>query len=225
MPINPSQIDQIRKLFPAGTVVLSAPVADHSAELHDSEIRSIRAAVESRKAEFSTGRMLVALALDQLGFPVCAVPRGEFNEPLWPEGIVGSVSHTSKTCVVAVARGTACAGIGIDIEDRQAKVSDLAQLILREDEFVGAPSADPESLNNTVRRAFSAKESVFKAIFAQVRRFVDFQEVSVSFDTSAQRFSARAPENGQLNRLLATGEGGWFYSDELLTTGFYLAMR
>jgi enterobactin synthetase component D len=162
------------------------------------------------------------MALDQLDFPVRPIPKGASNEPVWPDGIVGSITHNGDTCMVAVARDISCAGIGIDVENRDAEVRDLSRMILRDDELGDAPSEDAGAFSDRVRLAFSAKESVFKAVFPRVKRFIDFNEVSVSFESKGNRYSARAPDDAELNRVVSAGEGGYVYVNHLIATGFYL---
>lgn len=185
-------------------------------------MRCIESAVEKRKAEFSTGRFLAAQALDALDFPRTAITKGENNEPIWPDGIVGSITHSSKFCLVVLARGNTCSGLGIDIENRDAEVRTLSHLILRNDETENAPARNDEAFDDNVRRTFSAKESIFKAVYPQVNRFVDFTEVRLRFDTAQQTFSAQAPENNPLDRLLGSGQGGYIDFEDIITTGFYL---
>ncbi|MCV6604473.1 MAG: hypothetical protein OIF34_04145, partial [Porticoccaceae bacterium] len=52
-------------------------------------------AVPKRQAEFLAGRHCAALALKSLGFENTEVQSGENRIPHWPQGAVGSISHTA----------------------------------------------------------------------------------------------------------------------------------
>lgn len=203
-------------------MLLSAQVGDHLSELPDAEQQCVRNAVEKRRREFSTGRFLASRALIELQVPRTAILKGERNEPIWPPGVVGSITHNDYLCLVVVARISDCAGLGIDVEGRHADVRKLSRLILREDELQHASTALATTPDEHVRLAFSAKESIYKAIYPLVRRFVDFTDVSVELQPAQCRFTATAPQDATLNRLIAAGEGAYVYSDDALITGFCL---
>jgi 4'-phosphopantetheinyl transferase EntD len=75
-------------------------------------------AVDKRRREYTTTRHLARAALSRLGLPPVAIATGGNREPLWPAGIVGSITHCDGYRAVAVARvgsrgGIAGAGGGI----------------------------------------------------------------------------------------------------------------
>jgi len=222
LAIRRSDIEEIRSLFPAGTVVLAAPVRDHMAALHPSEATCVVAAASKRKAEFSTGRALAAHAMRLLQQPGQAILQGDSNEPLWPEGIVGSITHNSRKCLVALAFDHVCSGIGIDVEESGADVGEIAHLIMRADEWRGAHEPASAQDDARVRLTFSVKESIFKAVYARWRHFVEFDEVRLEIDACRNMVCASAPENEPLNRLVIPGRGGYIHFDDLLVTGFYI---
>jgi len=203
-------------------VIQAAPISDHMSELHASEQRCVDSAVEKRKAEFSTGRVLSARALQLLEVRGQPILRGSKNEPLWPSGLVGSISHTSQTCVVVIAYDHICSGIGIDVEARDANISDLAHLILRPGELDKTYDNPGEIYDDAVRLTFSAKESIFKSVFAHVGRFVEFEEVGLEFDSTLQSFIATAPDDKKLHKLVQSGQGKYLMLADLIVTGFYL---
>src|SRR6185369_16867773 len=73
-------------------------------------------AVERRRREFVTGRACARRALAALGVPPAPLLPGPRREPLWPAGVVGSITHCEGYRACAVARDTAIASIGIDAE-------------------------------------------------------------------------------------------------------------
>lgn len=192
------------------------------ADIFPSEQEIVGSAVDKRKAEFSTGRALAARSLQLLGVPRQPILKGSKNEPLWPTGLVGSITHTSEICIVAVARESVCGGVGVDVEKCDANVSELAHLIFSSGEAERYMARTGRHRDDTVRRTFSAKESVFKAVFVHLGRFVDFDEVSIEFDDRLQSFIATATDDGKLDELLISGKGGYVFYDDLIVTNFVL---
>lgn len=143
-----------------------------------------------RQAEHLAGRIAAVHALR--GFGETAVPGiGENRQPIWPNGLYGSISHCGNTAIAIVARTP----VGIDIEavfsPRLAEA--LAHEIANEEErAVLRHSALPFPLALTL--AFSAKESAFKAYSAQTNGqpgFHSAQVVSLDASTLRLRFTAR----------------------------------
>jgi 4'-phosphopantetheinyl transferase EntD len=212
MPVE--ELRGFRALMPAGALLLAAPVQDCLAMIHASERRLVDKAVERRQREFSTGRKLAAAALRELGIAASPVLQGSMHEPLWPDGVVGSITHTGDTCMVAVCADGSLQGLGIDLEARAGEFDDLRRLILRPDENEH-PGMQPLSANDRVRLAFSAKEAIYKAVFARAGRFVDFLEVCIDVDHGDQRFTARAPDDEQLHEIVCRGSGRYRITGDL----------
>jgi 4'-phosphopantetheinyl transferase EntD len=166
---------------PPGTAVAEGPIAD-GAPFDAAEAAAIAPAVERRRREFLTGRALARAALARLGCPPCSIPVGESRAPVWPDGFLGSISHSRSHCVAHVARSRDLLAVGIDIEAEAPLAPGLAALICRPDETGEAPGLDP------VLARFAAKEAFYKAYFPVARRFLDFHDVRV--DLAEGRFVA-----------------------------------
>lgn len=123
-----------------------------------------------RKAEHLAGRIAAAHAL-----PDHAVPGiGPSGEPLWPEGISGSITHSGTQAMAVVVRHPT-ALVGIDCEailaEREAReIQD--GIIDAQEAMCLTRSGYPFALALTL--AFSAKESLFKALFPQVKTYMGF---------------------------------------------------
>jgi len=138
-------------------------------------------AVLKRRCEFLAGRACSKrglLALNHL--PVLELKVGEHNQPLWPEGIVGSISHCVGHAVAVVGRESVdLLGVGIDIE--RVVSADLAQQI--GDHLLSKPEQNIAqtvfNYQQLVTVVFSAKESIYKAIFPVVNRVLDFDSVQL----------------------------------------------
>ncbi len=136
--------------------------------LHPAERAAIAHAVVERQREFAGGRSAAAQAQRKLGLSPKPVLMGQDRAPLWPQGLVGSISHCNGLCLAAVARQEAIAALGIDLERDQPLAADLLPVVLRPEE-AGLPSA----------LVFSAKEALFKALYPIVQSYFDFSAASV----------------------------------------------
>lgn len=162
-----------------------------------------------RKLDFLTGRLAAKLALQALGLAHFTVLKGKYGEPLWPDGMTGSISHTgdktSCTAICCAYRQSSmqnCSAIGVDIE---AKINNVCF-----EHQVCFDRAEPQHyacLNNHAflnhqetmtlleylcgihpnhyiyLMIFSAKESLIKAIYAKYNillSFLAFEYIGVS---------------------------------------------
>jgi 4'-phosphopantetheinyl transferase EntD len=153
-------------------------------------------AVRKRKIEFLAGRHCAREAL-RICAPAYAerqVAVGANREPLWPEGIVGAITHTNKFASVAVARREDARGIGLDVENvvSDTIANDIVLKIATRDEIAALVRETGWNMATVLTLVFSAKESVFKCLFPEVRRYFDFLDAFVfAIDTNRKTFSVR----------------------------------
>ncbi|CAG1018487.1 4'-phosphopantetheinyl transferase [Burkholderiaceae bacterium] len=140
----------------------------------------IRRSVPSRQLAFAAGRLCAEHAMQALQGRAQCVARGEGGEPLWPDGMDGSITHTSAMAAAAVGASMGKYGIGIDSEfiaDDEV-LRDILHVCCTADERQRLFGGVNDRLVATI--VFSAKEALFKAIHRSVRRMVDFDEAEVS---------------------------------------------
>lgn len=169
-------------LFPA-FVAQSSMVFEESALPHEQFPdlllpTSLETAVNKRKNEFLAGRWCSRAALRRCAPELahCPIDIGPHRAPLWPVGIVGAITHTDGFASVAVARTTEARGIGIDAEVviNNVVAMRIAHYIATEDELSAAMSAGGIGPGLALTIVFSAKETLFKALYPHVGRYFDF---------------------------------------------------
>lgn len=69
-----------------------------------------------RRTAFVSGRVCAHRAMKELGLRPATVLRGEAREPIWPAGLVGSITHTTDYVAAAVARTKELSARGLDAE-------------------------------------------------------------------------------------------------------------
>ena len=163
---------------------------DHTALLDPIELSSVHGAVESRRREFSTGRVMARRALERLGRAPVPIRRAPDRSPDWPEGFVGSISHTRGYCAVAVSSGERYGAIGLDIEVESDVRAHLARHLATAEELT-ALQATGVSEALAVAIAFTAKEAFYKSQYPLTGRLLDFLDVSVALDPTRSEFRVR----------------------------------
>lgn len=140
---------------------------------------AVARSVRGRQAGYFHGRACARRAMAQLGVPANEVGMGLRGEPLWPAGLVGSISHTSQLAGAMVQFAHRWRGVGIDLEplDSGALLHESSDVFLSGTESALLTGANRE-LGLVI--AFSAKESFYKAVYPSVQRFFDFDVVEIT---------------------------------------------
>jgi len=181
----------IERLFPPDIVTVVATAEMWDEELHPEEEPLVRNAVKKRRREFAAGRSCARKALQTLGFESYPLLSGSHREPLWPPGIIGSLTHCEGYCAAVVARTDRIAGLGVDAEVSEALDPELIRMVCTPAELEWVRGNRPPQHGDWPKIIFSAKESVYKCLFPFVRRVLDYREVEIEFHPPMGRFSAR----------------------------------
>ena len=175
--------------------LLSSVLPDDPANLAASELYSdppnlaplpeeeplIARSVAKRRNEFITVRHCARLALQELGQRPVPILKGEKGEPRWPDGIVGSLTHTQGFRGAVVARQAAVRSVGIDAEPHDVLPDGVLDAIA-----IAEERAEMTTLPHGMhwdRILFCAKEATYKTWFPLTRRWLGFEDAHVVFDT------------------------------------------
>ena len=181
MTSSPQPAADVAALFARPDVVafeLYGP--GNESELHPDERARIGHAGEKRRREFAAGRMCARAALVELGMasdqPLGSAPD---RAPLWPDGVIGSISHTDDYCIVVLAPADGSdGGIGIDAE-RFGRVGDhLHRTIFTTTERAWLGRLPGPERADTATTLFSGKEAFYKAQHPLTGSWVGFKDVS-----------------------------------------------
>lgn len=192
-------------------------VLDESLFGREAEI--VAGAVEKRRREFGTARACARDALGQLGLPPREILSGSRGEPLWPEGVVGSITHCDGYRGCAVGRRSDFAAIGIDAEVDAALPSGLlGDIALPEERRALAALAREDAAPSWDRLLFSIKESVYKAWFPLAGRWLGFEDAQVTIDRGGRSFAARLLVRGPVlnGREVSGFAGTWLVAEGIV---------
>ncbi|CAG9001143.1 MAG: Enterobactin synthase component D [Candidatus Celerinatantimonas neptuna] len=137
---------------------------------------SLKHAILKRQVEFLTGRNCARTVLQNLGVDFRGtLGIGSSREPLWPEGIIGSITHNAHWALAVAAQHRNLRILGIDLETLidQKTVSDVETLVctpFEQQQLIDAGL----SRQQATTLLFSAKESLFKALYPSVQSYFDF---------------------------------------------------
>lgn len=166
-------------------------------DLFPEEAELVARAVDKRKREFATARWCAHKALADLGHAPAPILRGPKNEPLWPTGVVGALTHCDGYRAAAVAPATTITGLGIDAEPHEQLPAGTLKLIARPEEIpMLSALASQYPATHWDKVLFSAKESVYKVWYPLAHRWLDFQDATLHFDPQTRTFEAELHQPG-----------------------------
>lgn len=180
------------------------------------ELALVDCATPKRRNDFLTGRQCAHAALSALGVRPAPLLRDGAGAPVWPAGVVGSITHSRGYRAAAVAPRAEIAAIGVDAEPNERMSSGVL-------EAVGAPvelSAVKLMRGSDValdRLLLSAKESVFKAMYSMTSTPTLVREsvILLAADGSFTVYAAAERERGELMRNIS---GRWIAAGGMLAT-------
>jgi phosphopantetheinyl transferase (holo-ACP synthase) len=108
------------------------------------------------------------------------IPIGEDGAPIWPEGIVGSISHCDSLTGAIVAKSSVHISLGLDIEEIGSVTVDLWDLVFTENERKYLSVLTEKEMLVQSTAIFSIKEAFYKFQHPLTNTFLDFLDVEVS---------------------------------------------
>lgn len=164
----------------------------------------VRQAVPKRIREFAGGRYCARQALQLLGISPRPILVGDCREPIWPPGIVGSITHCEGCCAAVVARSRDIASLGLDVEPSRPLPEGVLETIASPwelERLARLPQDTPWD-----RLLFSAKESFYKAWYPLHRTWLDFLDATLEFRLEDRSFLVQlAKPNSQVS----SGDSRW----------------
>ncbi len=192
-------------------------------EIYPEEQDYVTNVATKRYREFTAGRLCAREVLKKLGIDNFPLLVGDNREPLWPSGIVGSISHCRDNCIVVASMDRRIAGLGVDIEDIAPLEAEIIALVCRQKEKQWITNVYEPGYPDWAKIIFSAKESVYKCLFPAKNIHLDFKEVQIEFDIPNNEFIVDL-----FNREMAkfvdsyTMIGCFSYTNEYVYTGVEL---
>jgi len=173
-----------------------------------------------RRADFTAVRVCAREAFARAGMPPAPVLPGPSGAPIWPAGVVGSMTHCAGYRACAIGRADEFAALGIDAEPHVPLPEGVLPRVASESERTALGQL-------TAARAgvcfdsilFSAKESVYKAWFPATGSWLGFEDADVEIEP-AGTFTARLKVPGPVvgGKRLEAYHGRWLVARGVVAT-------
>jgi 4'-phosphopantetheinyl transferase EntD len=173
----------LAELFPAAAVCCELWGPGDPATLLPEELACASGFAPVRLSEFAAARQCARRALADLGEASAPLLVGAGREPLWPAGIAGSITHTAGYSAAVVCRVDTVVSLGVDAERLVEMDRAEWQVLFRPTEIAWLDSLAQRDQLAMACALFSAKESYFKCQFPLTRRWLEFQDVELRFDS------------------------------------------
>jgi 4'-phosphopantetheinyl transferase EntD len=132
--------------------------------LHASEEKLVAEASDKRRRDFALGRACAHDALAALRHEDAAIGMAENGAPLWPSGVLGSITHTTGYAAAVVADARHFSGIGLDAERVGGVTENLWPRLFDTAERDHLSALDAANRPVMATLFFSAKEACYKAL-------------------------------------------------------------
>lgn len=137
-------------------------------------------AVAKRKSEFLAGRYCVKQLAKRLKIPGAdsiEVKIGPHRAPIWPLGTLGSITHNTSTALCLLSNDASVGALGLDIENIVAEelMGSISGQVCSQQEIELLLSKGFDHCE-AFTLVFSAKESIFKALYPMVSTYFDYKE-------------------------------------------------
>lgn len=176
--------------------IAEAPLSGETAPLMADETAGVAQAVPRRRLEFAMGRTCARNAMAALGHARSPLPRGRDRTPIWPDDLVGSITHTDAWAAAAVARREdGFAAVGIDLEPANELSPDLWASICLPGEQAKMAAIGAMTPGLAAHLVFCMKEAAFKCQFPLSRAMLEFADLAIDADREAGIFSATFQKN------------------------------
>jgi 4'-phosphopantetheinyl transferase EntD len=188
--------------------------------------RSAMVGMHPRRAqEFAVGRACARRALAELGVRYAPLQRRSDGSPGWPEGFVGSLSHTEGLCVAVAASRATALGLGVDVEVAAALETGLARRVCSTEELTAFAQMPEAAGLYWTMMAFSAKEAVYKCHAAVTGAQLGLHDMKICFELdepTSGTFSVTLSDRAQHWPPGALLNGRWIRSGGHVLTGVTL---
>jgi 4'-phosphopantetheinyl transferase EntD len=192
--------------------IFGAEIADtgQPVALHPQEEAVVARSAEKRRRDFALGRTCARAALAELGHGSAVIEVGEGGVPLWPAGLVGSITHTSGYAAALVAEARRFSGVGVDAERVGGVTEDLWPRLFDPAERDSLSALGDAERPLVATLFFSAKEACYKAW--AMKGALPFREIRIAREEGG--FTATRADKSLRGRYVVEGDlmltGVWF---------------
>lgn len=135
---------------------------------------------KKRLSHFCTGRFASKEALKKLGIKNTEVLAGTDGEPIWPVGVLGSISHCNDLVGALVTNDSKIRSVGLDLEPTRKIKPEIWNKYLTRNEIDFLNQVKNSELDYYSTLYFSLKECFYKAQYPITGNKIWFTDVEIS---------------------------------------------
>lgn len=170
--------------FPQSAFIKAAKIEQYP--LLAEEQQWVANAVPHRRQEFATGRWLARQGLAYWGLEQAPIAMGRLRNPVWPETVLGTITHDAGVCAVVMERKGQHRdkGIGIDL---LGLASEPGRKLVGAETLVSADVRELDAVKifkielDPIIVLFSIKESLVKALNFFLQDFIDLRAIKIAY--------------------------------------------
>jgi 4'-phosphopantetheinyl transferase EntD len=225
--VNPANLSPtLSGLLPSGVIAAELRAPGDPALLLAAEAKYLGRAVPKRAREFAAGRLCARRALAEFGIVDFAIEVADDRQPIWPDAVVGSITHTAGFCAAVVAERRLVAALGLDSEAVGEVKGDIWPSICVPHELAWVRALPALQQPAAMTLIFSAKEAFYKCQYSLVRERLDFQDVRVeaAWGAAGGAFLIQATRGIAMSKHTAMPmPGRYLFHEGFVTAGMGLA--
>jgi len=211
---------ELRAILPEGTFFHLTDSVPLNYELYLEESKHTGRMAEKRLNDFKASRYCAKISLKQLGIEQFAVLINPNGSPSWPDGVIGSISHTRNLCVAAVMKINGIKSIGIDVETAKPIDLEILDLICSNKEIKRLKKqGDPMVLGKVM---FSIKESIFKCFHPAFGEWLNFKDVDLKLDLVNNQYQLNFLEKVNPTLKNCNVAGKWFLGNKFILSSCWI---
>lgn len=183
-----------QKILPESVRSKTAWIQDRTNDLTENEKRLTQDASPRRLNEFVTARRLARDLLDPSERNSLLERDEKSGAPVWPSGVVGSITHCKELCSVAISENGTLNSLGIDLEKTKRVQSRFLSKIASEHEAKEMESYLYENEFSTdvaLAAIFSAKEAFYKFQYPLTGAWLGFRDVEIQISDGKIHFTPK----------------------------------
>lgn len=187
----------------------------HFDHMHSFESEKVKRFAQTRRAQYMSSRFALKHLFKKYGLDLTSLESDQDGVPLYPQHISACLSHTYNYSVAISSSLDIHLGVDIEKIISPARIEVMRNKILHKNDLA---LSDQQLREMTL--IFSAKESLFKALFPTVRCFFGFEEAScLSIDHQHLTLELHSQKE-QLVPFNRKYQLQWFLFDEHVITTF-----
>ncbi|MGX7731291.1 4'-phosphopantetheinyl transferase Npt [Rhodococcus sp. 2H158] len=227
-PTTSTRTGLITRILPDGIAAAELFEDPPGLRPHPQEEALVARAVDKRRREFAGARHCARLAMRQLGMEPGPVLKGDKGAPVWPRGVVGSLTHCDGYRGAVLAYALQVRSLGIDAEPHGPLPDGVLEAVSLPQERTWLAGTEPSL--HWDRLLFCAKEATYKAWFPLTGRWLGFEDAHITFERDGAAAVPGAAASGTFRSdLLVPGDtregaplsafdGRWLIADGLVLT-------